>query len=76
MKFMVSSKDKPHNYQLYSIHSDLDSFILYNDEDITTQVTNAENYICEKYENQTQIVEQNMLRFNKMMILVKIKHLH
>jgi hypothetical protein len=31
MKYMVSSQEKPHNYPLYSAHSDLDSFILYND---------------------------------------------
>jgi hypothetical protein len=29
MKYMVSSQEKPHNYPLYSAHSDLDSFILY-----------------------------------------------
>jgi hypothetical protein len=33
MKYMVSSQEKPHNYPLYSAHSDLDSFILYNDGD-------------------------------------------
>jgi hypothetical protein len=31
MKYMISSQEKPHNYPLYSVHSDLDSFILYND---------------------------------------------
>jgi ribonuclease HI len=33
MKYMVSSQERPHNYPLYSTHSDLDSFILYNDGD-------------------------------------------
>jgi hypothetical protein len=33
MKYMVSSQEKPHNYPLYSAHSDLDSFVLYNDGD-------------------------------------------
>jgi hypothetical protein len=28
MKCMVSIQEKPHNYPLYSAHSDLDSFIL------------------------------------------------
>ena len=32
MKFMVSSPKKPENSPLYSVHIDLDSFILYNDE--------------------------------------------
>jgi hypothetical protein len=34
MKYMVSSQENPHNYPLYFTHSDLDSFILYNDGDI------------------------------------------
>ena len=34
MKFMVSSPEKPENSPLYSIHTDLDTFILYNDESI------------------------------------------
>jgi hypothetical protein len=32
MKYMVSSQAKPHNYPLYSTHSHIDSFILYNDD--------------------------------------------
>ena len=36
---MVSSQEKPHNYPLYSAHSDLDSFILYNDGDMEEQDT-------------------------------------
>jgi hypothetical protein len=39
MKYMVSSQEKPHNYPLYSVHSDLDSFILYNDGDMGEQDT-------------------------------------
>lgn len=34
MKFMVSTQGSPQNYPLYYVHSDLDSFILYNDGDI------------------------------------------
>ena len=34
MKFMVSSPENPENSPLYSIHIDLDSFILFNDESI------------------------------------------
>ena len=45
MKFIVSSPDKPHNYPFYFVHLDLASFILYNDEDVNTQVINAENKI-------------------------------
>ena len=60
MKYMVSSQERPHNYPLYCVHSDLDSFILYNDGDIDAQVTKAKNDIDEKHENQTQIVQQTL----------------
>jgi hypothetical protein len=39
MKYMVSSQEKPHNYPLYSAHSDLDSFILYHDSHTEEQDT-------------------------------------
>ena len=42
MKYMVSSQEKPHNYPLYSAHSDLDSFILYNDGDTGEQIVQLE----------------------------------
>ena len=32
MKYVVSSQEKPQNFPIYSIHSDMDSFILYNVE--------------------------------------------
>jgi len=47
MKFMVASQEKPHNYPLYLVHSDLDSFILYNDGNINEQIANPKNYLCE-----------------------------
>ena len=31
MKYVVSSKSKPENFPIYSIHFDMDSFILFND---------------------------------------------
>lgn len=39
MKYMVNSQDKPHNYPLYSVHSNQDSCILYNDDGIDARVT-------------------------------------
>ena len=30
MKYVVSNQEKPQNFPIYSIHSDMDSFILYN----------------------------------------------
>jgi hypothetical protein len=43
MKYMVSSQENPHNYPLYSAHSDLDSFILYNDGDLEEKITQLED---------------------------------
>ena len=34
MKFLVSSPERLENSPLYSVHTDLDSFILYNDESL------------------------------------------
>ena len=31
MKYMVSSTDKPQNFPIYAVHSDIDSYILFND---------------------------------------------
>lgn len=42
MKYMVSSQDRPNNTPLYSIHSNLDSFILYNEDGIDEQVNENE----------------------------------
>jgi hypothetical protein len=46
MKYMVNSQEKPHNYPLYSVHSDLDSFILYNDGDMDSQIAQLEDDVC------------------------------
>ena len=42
MKYMVSIQDILGNTPLYYIHSDLDSFILCNEEDINEQVSEVE----------------------------------
>ena len=34
MKFLVSSSKKPENSPVYSVHTDLDSFIFCNDESL------------------------------------------
>lgn len=31
MKYMVSSEEKPQNFPIYAVHSDIDSYILFND---------------------------------------------
>ena len=39
MQYMVTSQDRPQNSPLYSVNTGLDSFILFNDESFTEQVT-------------------------------------
>ena len=39
MKYVVSSPEKTENFPIYSVHSDMDSFILYNAEtDLPTEL--------------------------------------
>jgi hypothetical protein len=52
MKYMVSSQEKPHNYPLYSAHSDMDSFILYNDDDMEEQIAQLEEDTLDLKEGQ------------------------
>jgi len=42
MKYMVSSAEKPRNFPIYSIHSDMDSFILYNSDHDKKEITTRE----------------------------------
>jgi hypothetical protein len=51
------NQHKPHNYPLYSIHSDFDSFILYNDGDIGKQISNLDNNVDKIEEDKTVMVE-------------------
>jgi len=56
MKYMVSGDEKPQNFPIYFVHSDMDSFILYNakhdNKEITAQdlkyrTTDSENIFHE-----------------------------
>jgi len=38
MKYMVSSEEKPQNFPIYSMHSDMESFILYNVENDNKEI--------------------------------------
>jgi ribonuclease HI len=53
MKYMVNSQEKPHNYPLYSVHSDMDSFILYNDGDLDNQIAQLEDDASNLKDGQT-----------------------
>ena len=59
MKFLVSSPKKPENSPLYSVHTDLDSFILCNDESLEGP----------KFENRDSKNETDPIDFNIMATL-------
>ena len=72
MKYVVSSQEKPQNFPIYSMHSDMDSFILYNTE-IQTQtdvkmVTLSQDEFLDK-ESTVQI--QEILENNKLTVTIK-----
>lgn len=48
MKYMVSSDEKPQNFPIYSVHSDMESFILYNVENDNNQNIANNNQITTK----------------------------
>ena len=54
MQYMVTSQERPKNSPLYFVHTFLDSFILFNDETFSEQVTLTELVVdIEKEEDQT-----------------------
>ena len=68
MKYVVSSKERPQNFLIYSIHSDIDSFILYNDEnnqkDTSSSITTEPKEIAVLKE--TQNVQIHETSYKKM----------
>ena len=45
MKHIITSKDKPKNHPIHFVHTDLESFILYNDngiDDLDIQLVEGE----------------------------------
>lgn len=57
MKYVVSSESKPENFPIYSIHSDMDSFILFNDD--TNSPIDNEPFTLEQ---QAHINEESVAR--------------
>ena len=52
MKYMVSSSERPKNYPIYSLHSDINSFILCNsdiDKDKITAIEEKHREIDSEY---------------------------
>lgn len=52
MKYVVSSQERPQNFPIYSVHFDMDSFILYNAK--TNPSNTLEFLAVEPKENQTE----------------------
>jgi len=55
MKYVVSSERKHENFSIYSIHSDMDSFILFNDD-----TNSPTNYDTLALEQKTHINEESV----------------
>ena len=57
LKYVVSSQEKPQNFPIYAIHSDMDSFILFNDDGCPP--TDDKPFILEweTYTNEKSIVQ-------------------
>jgi hypothetical protein len=61
MKYMVSSQEKTHNYPLYSVHYDLDSFILYNNGYMERKIANLEDDVYNLEERKATPKEDKMM---------------
>ena len=64
MKYVVSSQEKPQNFPIYSMHSDMDSFILYNAEnnpsiDVKVLAIGQEEIIHQNSSLQIQEISMN-----------------
>jgi len=61
MKYMVSTTEKPQNFPIYAVHSDIDSYILFNDNightnSIETQIIQTDQLINEgKFDRETSV---------------------
>ena len=60
MKYLVSSHEKPENFPVYSVHSDMDSFILYNAEsDLPTEIEAPEMETINKTTVKIEEISEN-----------------
>jgi len=67
MKYVVSSQEKPQNFPIYSIHSDMDSFILYN-----ADICPKTNVKLMDAVQTTSINEQSIVQDKKNMVITDI----
>jgi len=75
MKYVVSSQERPQNFPIYSMHSHIDSFILYNDEsnqeNTLNNITSETKEITVAVENQTVQIQELSEEKNDQDTLVK-----
>ena len=64
MKYVVSSQEKPQNFPIYSMHSDMDSFILYNDEIYPPTNVNALALEKKKFINKESSIQEQEIAMN------------
>jgi len=62
MKYIVSSSERPQKYPIYSMHSDLDSFILYNSDNGKDEITTLEEKLKEP--NSDNVFHESMWHLN------------
>ena len=67
MKYMVSNIDRPKNSPIYSIHSNLDSFILYDEDEINQQEKEDKGeFSLPEQSNQPETQEKNSSDFSNL----------
>ena len=76
---MVSSQERPENSPLYSIHTDLDSFILYNDDisneqELINETSTKLVAIIDEEENKEETKRQFASSENHSKEITSIKH--
>ena len=66
MKYVISSEEKPQNFPIYSIHYDMDSFIIFNDD--TNPPTNEKPLAVEL---ETCINKESVAHSHEMVTTIK-----
>jgi len=63
MKYMVSSEEKPQNFPIYAVHSDIDSYILFNDNTtLSDNEVEPKTLIQEEDTNEQTATQETMIK--------------
>ena len=79
MQYMVTSQERPKNSPLYSVNTDLDSSILFNDETFIEQVTLTELMTDrEEEEDETKLSKHfaKLENYSKQNTILELKSIH